>query len=71
MIASFNGIFRQWEGHLKVQNNEHLPPACDLDRASMWETGKEEPDTVSKVALEGCLDYDLPSGSTEHKQSAE
>lgn len=26
----FNGIFRQWEDYLKVQNNKRLSSACDL-----------------------------------------
>ena len=35
-----NGIFRQWEGYLKAQSNEHLSPASDLDRASRWDAGE-------------------------------
>lgn len=48
-----NGIFRQWEGYLTAQSNEHLSPAHDLDRASRWDAG--ESPLLSEVALEGVL----------------
>lgn len=66
MTVSFNGILKQEEGYLKSGTNKHLSPACDLERASIWWAGRVCHCGVSDIALEGHLNYDLVSKSTEH-----